>query len=159
MELGADACFHKLITTAQVRAFQVEIAPHQSTELNHHAHDYLIIALGNNDIAASGPGNEFQLGIQSGEMQVLQGGWPHRIVNKGDAPAHFLELEVMKDIAPEHAVCGLGASACTDGKFGKTDEGSYTRSTLFDTEKAKLSRIELAPPDRCRSTVIKVDRC
>src|SRR5256885_11731524 len=143
VELGADACFHRLLTNTHVRAFEVEIAPHQATELNHHGHDYLIIALGDNDIAASGPGNQFSMGMQFGEMQVLKGGWPHRIANKADGPARFLELEIMQDIAPERAICGLGASACTDGKFGKTDEGSYSRSTLFDTEKAKLSRIDL----------------
>ena len=56
-----------------------------------------------------------------------------------------MELEVLHEAHPEHPLCGLAGQECTDGRFGKGDEGQYTQNTLFETDTVKLDRIELGP--------------
>jgi hypothetical protein len=46
---------------------------------------------------------------------------------------------------PSNPVCGLGGRRCADGRFGHSDTGTYTQSTLFETDTVKLARVQLAP--------------
>jgi len=78
-------------------------------------------------------------------MQAMKGAWPHRLTNLANATARLVEIDVQNNIAPERALSGLAASPCTDGRFGKTEEGTYTKSTLFETPKVKLTKVELGP--------------
>jgi hypothetical protein len=75
----------------------------------------------------------------------MKGGWSHRLTNVGDTAAKLLQVEVRTEIRPEHALCGLAARPCNDGQFGKTQAGTYATSTLFETPKVKLTKIELGP--------------
>src|SRR5439155_17762752 len=54
-------------------------------------------------------------------------------------------MEVMREIHPERPVCGLGGRACSDGIFGRNEDGSYSQSTLFETDTIKLARVQLGP--------------
>jgi hypothetical protein len=73
-------------------------------------------------------------------MQVMKGGWPHRLTNLANATARLVEIDVQNNIAPERALCGLAAIPCTDGRFGKTEEGTYIKSTLFETSKGEVNQ-------------------
>jgi quercetin dioxygenase-like cupin family protein len=142
---AADPCFHRLIANDRVRAFRVEITPHQSTAFNRHPYDYLIVSLNGAQLEAAGSTNALKLEMDSGEMQVMKGGWPHRLRNMGDEPSYLLEVEITRGIEPERAACGLGNRTCTDGEFRKTEEGSYTTSTLFETPTVKLRKVSVTP--------------
>jgi len=61
----------------------------------------------------------------------MKGGWSHRLTNVAMKPARLVEIDVRNNIAPERALCGLAASACTDSRFGRTEEGAYTNDTLW----------------------------
>jgi quercetin dioxygenase-like cupin family protein len=76
---------------------------------------------------------------------VLKGGWPHRVINHADTPLRLIELEVANGVHPEEPICGLGGRQCRDGKFASYESGSFTQSTLFETQTVKLARIDLAP--------------
>jgi len=83
--------------------------------------------------------------MEDGEMQVIKGGASHRITNLSDTPLQLVEMEVMREIHPERPVCGLGGRACSDGIFGRNEDGSYSQSTLFETDTIKLARVQLGP--------------
>ena len=137
-------CYSKLSTTDRLTAYSIMIPPHGSTEVTSHAYDYLLISLSQVELDAVGTvGNSYPLRLAAEEMQVMKGGWPHRLKNLGANAARLIEIDVQTNIAPERALCGLAATSCTDGQFGKTNEGSYATSTLFETPKVKLTRIEL----------------
>jgi len=86
----------------------------------------------------------FSAQMEPGEMQVLRGGYPQRLVNLADTPLQVVILEPAKGIAPDKATCGLSAAECTDGEFGNDDKGNpFTDSTLFETPTVKVSRIDL----------------
>lgn len=141
-----DTCYRKLASTGEFVAYRVTVPPHAATLVNTHPHDYLLIALKKADLILSGPyGNAFQLHLDDSEMQVVNGGWAHRVSNQDDTDAVLVEIDVEGGIKPERASCGLAASECTDGQFGKTDEGTYSRSTLFETTTVRLSKISLGP--------------
>jgi mannose-6-phosphate isomerase-like protein (cupin superfamily) len=142
-DLTDDACYHQMVGNQRVRVFRVQVAPHQSTLLDRHDLDYLIVSLGTNHMGVAGAASQFRLDLQDGEMQVMKGGWTHRITNLGDAPLRFIEVDVRPTIDPAHPICGLAGTACSDGRFGKTDQGSYTFSTLFETSTVKLKKVEL----------------
>jgi len=145
-ETRVDPCYRKLSSTDKLSAYGISIAPHSSTFLTPHPNDYLVIALSPIEVDATGrSGNSYQLRLAEDETQVMKGGWPHRLTNLADATARLVEIDVRNNIAPERALCGLAASPCTDGQFGKSEEGTYTRSTLFETPKVKLTKVELGP--------------
>lgn len=142
----SDSCYRKLASTGEFVAYSITVPPHESTHVEPHPHDYLLIAPQKADLTLSGPyGNTFQLHLGDGEMQVVNGGWAHRVTNLDDTTALLVEIDVAGGIKPERATCGLSGSECTDGQFGKTDEGTYTRSTLFETPTVRLTKISLGP--------------
>lgn len=140
----ADPCFRQVMENKQVRVYRVEVAARESTGLNSHRHDYVVLSLGKSDFEVSGSGNSFPVQLEDGEMQVLKGGWPHRVINHADTPLRLIELEVLTGIHPEQPVCGLGGRPCRDGKFATNQLGSFTQSTLFETDTVKLARLDLA---------------
>ncbi|HEY1802423.1 MAG TPA: hypothetical protein VGG46_15960 [Terriglobales bacterium] len=139
--MDADPCFHSELQNSAVRIFRVQVAANASTGLDIHGHDYIVLSLGNSAFKVKSEFNSLSLQMAAGEMQVLKGGWPQRLVNTTDAPLDLVELEVENGIDPEHPECGLTAAECRDGEFGD----GFTSSTLFETPKIKLSRVDLGP--------------
>lgn len=143
---ASDRCYRNLTNSGPLVAYSVTVPPHGSTLVHPHPQDYLLLALKKADLKLSGTyGNAFELHLADGGIQVVNGGWAHRVSNLDDSGALFIEIDVQGGIRPERASCGLAASDCTDMTFGKTDEGTYTRSTLFETPTVKLTRVSLGP--------------
>lgn len=142
-DMKSDQCFRSELENESVRVFQVELAPHQSSGLDRHRHDYVVISLGASKFEIEDSINRFSLDLQNGEMQVIQGGGTHRFNNLSDTTLRLVEIDVARGIHPQRPVCGLNARQCSDGAFGKGDNGSYSQSTLFETETLKLGRVEL----------------
>jgi quercetin dioxygenase-like cupin family protein len=141
-----DPCIRRLSSTNKLSAYSVIIPAHGTTLVTPHQNDYLVIALSPIKLAATGAsGNSYQVELDEDGVQVIKGGWSHRLTNLSDTTAKLVEIDVLNGIAPERALCGLGASSCSDGRFGKTTEGTYTTSTLFETPRVKLTRVELGP--------------
>jgi quercetin dioxygenase-like cupin family protein len=145
VEMKVDPCFRSELDNSRAKIFEVEVAAHQSTGLDIHRHDYVVLALDKASFKVAGMANSFPMELGPGEMQVLQGGWPERLVNESDTPLRLVELEVEGGIDPGHPRCGLAAAECTDGEFGSDNGGGFTTSTLFETHKVKLSRVDLDP--------------
>lgn len=142
-DMKSDHCFRSELENESVRVFQVELAPHQSSGLDRHRHDYVVISLGDSKFEIEDSMNRFNMELQNGEMQVIQGGGTHRFNNLSDKTLRLVEIDVAKGIHPQRPICGLNAQRCTDGAFGKSDNGTYSQSTLFETETLKLGRVEL----------------
>jgi hypothetical protein len=104
-----------------------------------------LVAIGASQFEASGGTSQFAFQLADGEMQVITGSWPHKLVNTGTTPAQLVLVEVVKGIAPAKAACGLGGRPCSQVRFGKTVEGTYTETMLFETQTVRLLRGELGP--------------
>lgn len=145
LEMSSDSHFQHVLDNREVRVFRLTLAPSEATGFDVHNHDYLLISLGSSHLEAAGAVNRFELQMNDAETQVLTGGWAHKLVNISAQPANLLVVEVLTGIKPEHALCGLNAHSCSHVRFGKSKEGEYTQTMLFETEAIRLLRAELGP--------------
>lgn len=141
----SDPAYRQLSTDEGLTVYEIKIAAGGKTLRNPHIHEYLLVAVGDADLEISGSGTAYKMHLRNGEMQVMIGRWAHSIASLGALPATLLEVDVAKGIDPEHAECGLRRAPCAQGRFGKDDNGTHLRNTLFQTPTVRLSRIELGP--------------
>lgn len=124
-------------------ARRMSIPPSGSVPVGAAVHDYLLISLGNSELVLTGYQTNFEMKMADGEMQVLQGGWPHKLQNTSAKPAELVAVEVTSGVAPKEALCGLSAANCHDVRTGSSAEGEYQQTLLFETEPAKLFRVHI----------------
>ena len=144
-KVGHDPAMHLAISNPRVRVFRIELAAHGSASIGREVRDYVLLAVSGGRAEIAGPGNSFPIDLQAGEAAIFKGGWPHRLRSVSDAPSTWMVLEVARALQPERALCGLSGPSCGNFRFGKSDEGEYNESILFETPSARLSRAELAP--------------
>jgi hypothetical protein len=144
VELSADPAFRQTFSSDRVQVYRLDLAPQASTQLDRHERDYLLLALTGSHLQATDGAHTNDLNVEPEAMQVMKGGWPHRIANLSDTPASALVIIPAAKLDPEHAICGLAARQCRAGEIG--DElGKYTESVLFETATAKLTQAEVSP--------------
>jgi quercetin dioxygenase-like cupin family protein len=87
---------HLVIENEFVRAFAVEIAPHDRTLCHHHPHDYLLYVAGDGDIVSAARDEEpKKLNYRDGECELLQAGMVHVVENLGDAAFRNVVVELL----------------------------------------------------------------
>ena len=145
VEMSHESKARQLVANGQVRAYRIDLGPGAETSTDRHEHDFLVISLGNNQFEFAGSGNVYPMTMNDGEVQVMKGHWAHRVVNKSERELHLVEVEVVREIAPEHAICGLNAQACFGAKFALKDDINYVDSPLFETATIRLGKVEIAP--------------
>jgi hypothetical protein len=128
---------HLIIENEFVRAFAVEIAPHDRTLCHHHAHDYLLYVDGIADIV-SAPRNEAPKTIlyKDGECERGSAGMIHVVENLGDQPFRNVVVELL----PGCGELRRGASP-RPGSVG----GIARVAALLDEEAGSIFRIRMTP--------------
>jgi mannose-6-phosphate isomerase-like protein (cupin superfamily) len=101
METKSDHCFRFVLENDRVRVFKVDVAGLQSTSVNYHRHDYVVVSLGKSNFEIAGSGLRYPMQMEDGEMQVIKGGASHRITNLSDSQLQLVEMEVMREIHPK----------------------------------------------------------
>lgn len=81
-----------------VRVFHVEVAPHASTLMHRHRHDYIYVALGDahveNDVEGKAPA-DVKLG--DGDTRFVPGNFAHIARNLSDRPFRNVTIELTQD--------------------------------------------------------------
>src|ERR1044071_6886611 len=154
------------ISNPNVHVFSIELPPHGSAAIGREIRDYMLLAVTGGVAEVAGPGNTFPLDLKSGEVEIFKGGWPHQLRSKSDTPTTWIVLELMRELHPERASCGLAGPGCSQFKFGKTEQGEYSESLLFETPSARVLRAELAAvstlpthSDRLDHVVVPLSAC
>jgi len=95
--IDAEPHHHLVLENAQVRVFQVEVAPHTATLMHRHGRDYVFVTLGaaeiENDVAGKPP---VSLKLQDGETRFTAGGFAHLAKNLGDTPFRNVTIELLQ---------------------------------------------------------------
>jgi quercetin dioxygenase-like cupin family protein len=95
--IDAEPHHHLVLENAQVRVFQVEVAPHAATLMHRHKPDYVFVTLGaaeiENDVAGKPP---VSLKLQDGETRFSTGGFAHIAKNLGDTPFRNVTVELLQ---------------------------------------------------------------
>ena len=144
VEITAEPSHHPALQNQYVRVFKVEVAPHASTLMHRHRHDYIFITLGpalvDNQVAGKSP---VKLKLQDGQTEFTPGGFAHIANNLSDQPFRNLTIELMQDEKARHT-----APPKWDEERGLHILNGGTEDILFVKDGARATEFQLNPGGR-----------
>jgi len=141
VELTAEPHHHLALENAYVRVFQVEVAPHDTTLMHTHHHDYVYVTLGpsqvENDVKGKPP---VTLKLQDGEARFVAGNFDHIARNLANTPFRNVTIEFLHDEAARK----------TPPPAWDEDRGLHvftggTQDVIFVQDGVRVSETELQP--------------
>jgi quercetin dioxygenase-like cupin family protein len=98
VEITAEPAHHLALENESVRVFKVEVAPHASTLLHRHRHDYFFVTLGGSDISNEVAGKPpVEVKLTDGEVRFTEGDFAHVARNLSDQPFRNVTIELLQD--------------------------------------------------------------
>lgn len=98
VEITAEALHHLALENEYVRVFKVEVAPHTSTLMHRHRHDYVFVTLGyayvSNEVQGKPP---VELKFADGDTRFVAGHFSHVAKNLSERPFRNVTIELMQD--------------------------------------------------------------
>ncbi|HXY98744.1 MAG TPA: cupin domain-containing protein [Stellaceae bacterium] len=79
-----------------VRITEWRFAPGAATGHHRHAFDYVVVYVTAAKIRAVGPTGETSFEMAAGQSYFRKAGVEHDVINVGDAPAAFVEIEIKR---------------------------------------------------------------
>jgi len=117
--ITSEPSHHLVLDNDKVRAFKVEVAPHASTLLHQHDHDYLFITLGESQVSNEVRGKPpVTLQLKDGETHFVKGGFAHVARNLSDQPFRNVTIELMQPTQGDVKVCDSAKEGC-NVQFGQ----------------------------------------
>lgn len=140
VEITAEPDHHLAFENEQVRVFQVEVAPHTSTRVHRHGHDYLFVTLGDSHILNEVQGKApVDLKLADGETRFTAGDFAHAAKNLADQPFRNVTVELMQAEKLRQA-----PSPWPEGEGNQEFPGGRIK-VLFLRDGARVSAVELQP--------------
>jgi quercetin dioxygenase-like cupin family protein len=141
VEITAEPHHHLALENQYLRAFKVEIAPHEATLMHTHHHDYVFVTLGasevENDVKGKPP---VTLKLQDGEARFVPGNFAHIARNLADTPFRNVTIEILQDEAARK-----NPPAPWDDERGLHVFTGGTQDIMFVQDGVRVSEIELQP--------------
>lgn len=126
---------HLIIANEFVRAFAVEIAPHERTLCHHHPHDYLLYSASDAEIVSAARGEEpKRLSYGEGECELAPAGLTHVVENLGDRRFRNVVVELL----PRRDLLRRGASPLCAG-------GGVQVEQILDEDRAAIFTVQIGP--------------
>jgi quercetin dioxygenase-like cupin family protein len=147
---------HLKIENEYVRAYYVEVAPHESTQLHQHDNDYLFVTLGDSEVVNAVLGKpEAHLSLKDGETHFTRGGFAHIARNLSDTPFRNITIELLHSQGEAHNTCGFVipgqvAAVCDP------PPGSYWADTQFESTEVRLDLVWLFANGKHTETTSKL---
>jgi quercetin dioxygenase-like cupin family protein len=147
---------HLKIENEYVRAYYVEVPPHESTQLHQHDHDYIYVSLGPADVVSAVLNEpEVHLQLKDGETHFTRGGFAHVARNLADTPFRNITIELLHPQEGARNVCGpvilnVGFAVCDP------IPGSRSGWTEFETADARLDHVWLFSNGKHTETASKL---
>ena len=142
---------HLKIENEYVRAYYVEVPPHDQTQLHQHDHDYIFVSVGPADVVNAVLNKpETHLVLKDGETHFTRGGFAHVARNLSDAPFRNITIELLKPQGEPQNLCAqIVASAplgpCDKSPTSATDGPGFSVEPQLTTSNAKLDLVRLGP--------------
>jgi beta-alanine degradation protein BauB len=141
VEITAEPHHHFVLENESVRVFNLEVAPHESTLVHRHRHDYIYVVLGaaevENDVKGKPP---VQLKFADGDARFLDGGFAHAARNLAATPFRNVTIELMQDDTAHK-----NPPPKWDEERGLRVLDRGTQDILFVKDGVRVSEIELQP--------------
>jgi hypothetical protein len=104
VEITAEPSHHLKIDDQYIRAFYVEVAPHQSTLMHHHGYDYLAVIFGHSEIDSITPdGTVKHAVLEDGAVGYTPAGLTHVATDDAATPFRNATIELLQNQG--HPVC------------------------------------------------------
>jgi quercetin dioxygenase-like cupin family protein len=140
VEITAEPSHHLVLENEYVRVFQVEVAPHTSTLMHPHRHDYVFVTLGDAHISNEVEGKpSVDVKFTDGDTRFTTGNFAHVVKDLSDQPFRNVTIELMQDEklrqTPSHWLEESGE---------KTFPGGRSK-ILFVKDGVRVSEVNLEP--------------
>jgi quercetin dioxygenase-like cupin family protein len=140
VEIISEPSHHLALENEYIRVFKVEVAPHASTLMHHHRHDYVFVTLGDAHVSNEVEGKPpVELKLTDGDARFVAGNFAHVARNLSDQPFRNVTIELMQDEklrqTPSHWPEEAGE---------KTFPGDR-RKILFVKDGVRVSEVNLEP--------------
>jgi quercetin dioxygenase-like cupin family protein len=140
VEITAEPAHRLVLENERVRVFHVEVAPHASTLMHRHSHDYLFVTLGDSHVSNEVQGKApVALELADGETRFSAGNFAHVARNLADRPFRNVTVELMQDEKLRQA-----PSPWPEGEGDREFPGGRIK-VLFIRDGARVSQVELQP--------------
>ena len=98
VEITAEPSHHLALENEYTRVFKVEVAPHASTLMHRHGHDYVFVTLGDAHVSNEVEGRPpVDLTFADGDTRFVAGNFAHVAKNLGDQPFRNATIELLQD--------------------------------------------------------------
>jgi quercetin dioxygenase-like cupin family protein len=98
VEITSEPSHHLALENEAVRVFKVEVAPHASTLMHRHRHDYLFVTIGDAHVSNEPDGKPaVELKLADGETRFSPGNFAHIARNLADTPFRNVTIEILQD--------------------------------------------------------------
>lgn len=137
---------HKTVLENEfVRVYRVEIPAGESALLHRHSQDYFWIVVRGSDMETTVAGGKPERQpLASGEKGISKAPIVHRVANVGAQPFLTIAIELKRGFNERTIRCGMGERPCSS-EVGDLTAPQYAVATLFETDRMKVSEIELDP--------------
>jgi len=140
VEITAEPHHRLVFENAQVRVFNVDVAPHTDTLLHRHRHDYLYVTLGDSEVVNAVQGKDpVTVNLQDGQTGFLTGGYAHIARNVSNSSFRNVTVELLQDDKLRHSTFQWDATRGLNILRGGTAE------ILFVKDGIRVTEFELQP--------------
>jgi quercetin dioxygenase-like cupin family protein len=140
VEITSEPSHHLAEENEYIRVFKVEVAPHASTLLHRHGHDYVFVTLGDADVSNEVEGKPpVDLKLTNGDARFVAGNFAHVAKNLSDQAFRNVTIELMQDEKLRQT-----PSHWPEESGEKTFAGGRSK-ILFVKDGVRVSEINLEP--------------
>jgi quercetin dioxygenase-like cupin family protein len=140
VEITSEPSHHLFLENEFVRVFKVEVAPHASTLLHRHGHDYVFVTLGDAHVSNEVEGKPpVDVKLTDGATHFVLGSFAHVAKNFSDQPFRNVTIELLQDEKlrqmPSHWPEEAGERTFAGGRI----------KILFVKDGVRVSEVNLEP--------------
>ncbi len=144
VEIEQEPRHHLVIENEFVRAFAVEIAPHDRTLCHHHPHDYVLYVAGDAEIVSAARDEQPKLlSYGDGECELLSAGMVHVVENRGTAAFRNVVVELLPGTGP---MLRGAVPKLMQGEANTVEHFSDKRAAIFVVELSNAAEVEVSGP-------------
>src|SRR4051812_1386760 len=134
---------HLVLENSFVKAYEVELAPHEATLMHQHLHDYVYIVFGDDDITNAVAGKpEVKLKQPDLAVNYSPGPFAHVAANNADTPFRNITIELLH---PQGEVKKFYPSVRAALDTGATDDKTGRQATVLETSDLWVVAVAVAP--------------
>jgi quercetin dioxygenase-like cupin family protein len=140
VEITAEPSHHLVLENEYLRVFKVEVAPHTSTLMHRHRHDYVYVTLGDAHVSNEVEGKPpVDVKLADGDTRFTPGNFAHIAQNLTDQPFRNVTIELMQDEKLRQT-----PSHWPEENGEKTFPGGRSK-ILFVKDGVRVSEVDLEP--------------